>query len=365
MVTGNGNNTELFLPFGPQTLLARALYDNRPDCSDELAFCRGDILTILEQNVPESEGWWRCSLHGRRGLAPANRLQVLRETPADRPWPPSPVGLQEALAASPKGTCRAPTLLSPPPPSPVYEHMKSWVEGTASPTVQVYELPDPPAGARIVCETMLSFPKQVSVRPKERHGSGDGSDGRGVRPPLPALVSVRAKAPGGNQTGAGRGGLGSGPHFHCRGESHQPCDPPALQAPPLCAGERRGHSRGPLFSAGRIARTASDEWKGWIPWGQGQEITHQVSSMCALRPRYIASRTAMEVHKKAELYLDGEPMPAVVLFVIRKQLKILQCFLTRGRLQKCWHGLTTNCYAIMKQRWSSSLRYFYEGIESY
>ncbi|KAM5305949.1 cas scaffolding protein family member 4 isoform 1-T1 [Glossophaga mutica] len=134
----------------PKALLARALYDNRPDCSDELAFCRGDVLTILEQRVPESEGWWRCSLRGRQGLAPANRLQVLTEA----------AGLEEALSG-PKETYRAPALLSPPPPSPVYEHMKSWVEGTPSPTVQVYELPDPPASARVVCQTMLGFPKQA------------------------------------------------------------------------------------------------------------------------------------------------------------------------------------------------------------
>ncbi|XP_053526987.1 cas scaffolding protein family member 4 isoform X2 [Artibeus jamaicensis] len=140
--------------------LARALYDNHPDCSDELAFCRGDILTILDRNVPESEGWWRCSLHGRQGLAPANRLQVLKEAPADRPWPPSLTGLEEGLA-NPKETCRVPTLLSPPPPSPIYEYMKSCVEGTSSPKVQVYELPDPPTSARIVCETMLSFSKQA------------------------------------------------------------------------------------------------------------------------------------------------------------------------------------------------------------
>ncbi|XP_036915838.1 cas scaffolding protein family member 4 [Sturnira hondurensis] len=143
-----------------KALLARALYDNRPDCSDELAFCRGDILTILDQNVPESEGWWKCSLHGRQGLAPANRLQILTEAPADRPWPPSLTGLQEALA-NPKETYRVPILLSPPSPSPVYEHMKSWVEGTSSPKVQAYKLPDPPASARIVCETTLSFPKQA------------------------------------------------------------------------------------------------------------------------------------------------------------------------------------------------------------
>ncbi|XP_068120578.1 cas scaffolding protein family member 4 [Hyperolius riggenbachi] len=57
-------------------MLARALYDNKAECSDELAFRKGDILTVLEQNIFGSEGWWRCYLHGKQGLAPANRLQL-------------------------------------------------------------------------------------------------------------------------------------------------------------------------------------------------------------------------------------------------------------------------------------------------
>ncbi|XP_058143238.1 cas scaffolding protein family member 4 isoform X2 [Dasypus novemcinctus] len=141
-------------------LLAKALYDNHPDCSDELAFCRGDILTILEQNVPESEGWWKCVLHGRRGLAPANRLQILAEAPAERLCARCPRGLEEALASS-EETYQVPTLLSPPAPGPVYEQMKSWVEAPLPSTAQVYEFPDPSANARIICEKTLSFPKQA------------------------------------------------------------------------------------------------------------------------------------------------------------------------------------------------------------
>ncbi|XP_045836065.1 cas scaffolding protein family member 4 isoform X1 [Meles meles] len=144
----------------PKTLLARALFDNHPDCSYELAFCRGDILTILEQNVPESEGWWKCLLHGRQGLAPANRLQILPEAPADRPCAPFLRGLEEPLTHS-EETYQVPTLLKPPTPGPVYEDMRSWVEGSPPTTAQVYEFPDPPAGARIVCEKTLSFPKQA------------------------------------------------------------------------------------------------------------------------------------------------------------------------------------------------------------
>ncbi|XP_008582986.1 PREDICTED: cas scaffolding protein family member 4 [Galeopterus variegatus] len=144
----------------PKTLLARALYDNRPDCSDELAFCRGDILTILEQNVPESEGWWKCLLHGKQGLAPANRLQILMEAPADGPCASFLRGLEEAIT-SPEETYQVPTLLHPPSPGPVYEQMKSWVEGTPPATAQVYKFSDPPSSARIICEKTLSFPKQA------------------------------------------------------------------------------------------------------------------------------------------------------------------------------------------------------------
>lgn len=155
-----GDNTFIL---SPQTLLARALYDNHPDCSDELAFSRGDILTIVEQNVPESEGWWKCLLHGRQGLAPANRLQVLKENPADR-------GLLRSLdtdLTSSEALYQVPSLFCPPPPGPVYEQMKSWVEGPPPATAQVYELPASPSSARIICEKTLTFPKQVSLSPRK------------------------------------------------------------------------------------------------------------------------------------------------------------------------------------------------------
>lgn len=66
-------------------MLAKALYDNKAECSDELAFRKGDILTVLEQNIFGSEGWWRCYLHGRQGLAPANRLQLFTIPQNDSP----------------------------------------------------------------------------------------------------------------------------------------------------------------------------------------------------------------------------------------------------------------------------------------
>ncbi|XP_030634170.1 cas scaffolding protein family member 4 [Chanos chanos] len=65
-------------------LLAKALYDNTADCADELAFRRGDILMVIDQNVADGSGWWKCSLHGRQGLAPANRLSLLKPSQTER-----------------------------------------------------------------------------------------------------------------------------------------------------------------------------------------------------------------------------------------------------------------------------------------
>ncbi|KAG7478082.1 hypothetical protein MATL_G00076670 [Megalops atlanticus] len=66
-----------------ENILAKALYDNTAECPDELAFRKGDIVTVMEQNVTGSHGWWKCSLHGRQGLAPANRLLLLSPSQAE------------------------------------------------------------------------------------------------------------------------------------------------------------------------------------------------------------------------------------------------------------------------------------------
>uniref|UniRef100_A0AAQ5XV75 SH3 domain-containing protein n=1 Tax=Amphiprion ocellaris TaxID=80972 RepID=A0AAQ5XV75_AMPOC len=60
--------------------LAKALYDNTAECADELAFRKGDIVTVMDQNVAGTSGWWMCSLYGRHGLAPANRLKLLPQS---------------------------------------------------------------------------------------------------------------------------------------------------------------------------------------------------------------------------------------------------------------------------------------------
>ena len=61
-----------------QAILAKALFDNLADAPDELSFRKGDIITVLEQDVDGLVGWWLCSLHGKQGIAPGNRLQEIK-----------------------------------------------------------------------------------------------------------------------------------------------------------------------------------------------------------------------------------------------------------------------------------------------
>ncbi|EMP31385.1 Breast cancer anti-estrogen resistance protein 1 [Chelonia mydas] len=60
-----------------QNVLAKALYDNVSESPDELSFRKGDIMTVLERNTQGLDGWWLCSLHGRQGIVPGNRLKIL------------------------------------------------------------------------------------------------------------------------------------------------------------------------------------------------------------------------------------------------------------------------------------------------
>ncbi|XP_030914996.1 cas scaffolding protein family member 4 isoform X2 [Geospiza fortis] len=96
--------------------LAKALYDNKAECSDELAFRRGDIVTVLEQHVAGSQGWWHCSLHGHHGLAPANRLQLL--PPSTEPPAMHSIYQVPSVPSVPTATA----------PSATYEKMEGWVQ---------------------------------------------------------------------------------------------------------------------------------------------------------------------------------------------------------------------------------------------
>lgn len=102
----------------------------------------------MEQNVDGSHGWWRCSLHGRQGLAPANRLHLL--SPAQmRAF--AQVGLRTLCAGrlltgswSQPNIYQTPTVPRP-PPSQAYEPMDRIYRVPFSP-----ELNDKSSGKRTV-----------------------------------------------------------------------------------------------------------------------------------------------------------------------------------------------------------------------
>ncbi|XP_074461758.1 cas scaffolding protein family member 4 isoform X1 [Larus michahellis] len=124
--------------------LAKALYDNKAECSDELAFRKGDILTVLDQNVLGSDGWWKCSLHGRQGLAPANRLQLLATSQAVL-LPPSTRSDSAESPAGQQNIYQVPSIPKPTVLSSTYEKMEGWVKSPAKVSTQpaqgIYQVP--------------------------------------------------------------------------------------------------------------------------------------------------------------------------------------------------------------------------------
>uniref|UniRef100_A0A8C8S6Q3 Cas scaffold protein family member 4 n=1 Tax=Pelusios castaneus TaxID=367368 RepID=A0A8C8S6Q3_9SAUR len=128
-----------------RNILAKALYDNKAESPDELAFRKGDILTVLEQNVLESVGWWKCSLHGRQGLAPANRLHLLADSQAAMLSSSSQHDSQE-LPVSQQNIYQVPSAAKSSTLSSTYEQMDGWIKPPPSsvscpPTQVIYEVP--------------------------------------------------------------------------------------------------------------------------------------------------------------------------------------------------------------------------------
>ncbi|XP_030358569.1 cas scaffolding protein family member 4 isoform X5 [Strigops habroptila] len=149
--------------------LAKALYDNKAECSDELAFRKGDILTVLDQNVIGSEGWWRCSLHGRQGLAPANRLQLLTASQAAL-LPPS---TRSGTSESPRGQqniYQVPFVPKPTVLSSTYEKMEGWVKSPSRtstlPAQAIYQVPA--LAAQLLSERTQSSTSQLYDVPPKR-----------------------------------------------------------------------------------------------------------------------------------------------------------------------------------------------------
>ncbi|XP_004842896.1 breast cancer anti-estrogen resistance protein 1 isoform X3 [Heterocephalus glaber] len=89
-------------------VLAKALYDNVAESPDELSFRKGDIMTVLERDTQGLDGWWLCSLHGRQGIVPGNRLKILvgmydKKPAGPGPGPPATVAQPQPQPSLPPG----------------------------------------------------------------------------------------------------------------------------------------------------------------------------------------------------------------------------------------------------------------------
>ncbi|XP_003472157.3 breast cancer anti-estrogen resistance protein 1 isoform X2 [Cavia porcellus] len=82
--------TEAAAKMSVPNVLAKALYDNVAESPDELSFRKGDIMTVLERDTQGLDGWWLCSLHGRQGIVPGNRLKILVGMYDKKPAGPGP-----------------------------------------------------------------------------------------------------------------------------------------------------------------------------------------------------------------------------------------------------------------------------------
>ena len=44
---------------------------------DELELFEGDMITVLNKDVPENVGWWEGEVNGEVGMFPSNFVQLL------------------------------------------------------------------------------------------------------------------------------------------------------------------------------------------------------------------------------------------------------------------------------------------------
>uniref|UniRef100_A0A8P4KKW2 Breast cancer anti-estrogen resistance protein 1 n=1 Tax=Dicentrarchus labrax TaxID=13489 RepID=A0A8P4KKW2_DICLA len=170
-------------------VLAKALYDNVAESPDELSFRKGDIMTVLERDTQGLDGWWLCSLHGRQGIVPGNRLKILvgmydskqqqQATPSmpdpatscpasllQRPLPlqsayakPTPAPSSAAIATSTSGFANKPlpstqytsmhpaySTPSPAQPNPDSVYMMPPSHGPKPSPQSLYQIPSGPSG---------------------------------------------------------------------------------------------------------------------------------------------------------------------------------------------------------------------------
>ena len=116
-------------------------------------------MTVLERDTQGLDGWWLCSLHGRQGIVPGNRLKILvgmydKQAPPTPqtssgpalPRPPLQGGYRKPLPSS-QYTSMHPAYSTPgpAPATPDSIYMMPPSHGKPSPQ-SVYQVPPTPQG---------------------------------------------------------------------------------------------------------------------------------------------------------------------------------------------------------------------------
>ncbi|XP_029609921.1 embryonal Fyn-associated substrate [Salmo trutta] len=171
------------------TVLAKALFDNAAESPEELAFRKGDILMVLEQEQGGGPGWWLCSLHGRQGIAPANRLRLLHTAPGSDLRPPSRAPSEDSVYLSPGPVAR--TAVSTEDIGGVYRTPPSLGEA----------LYQSPGAVPVASRPEVLRQAEVGGRPRSRSSSGtrplpDWDGGVTGRPRSPSLRGRDADSAG-------------------------------------------------------------------------------------------------------------------------------------------------------------------------
>ncbi|XP_066033297.1 intersectin-1 isoform X1 [Chamaea fasciata] len=81
--TSKSTPTELPRPAAPSVCQVIGMYDYNAQNDDELAFNKGQIITVLNREDPD---WWKGEVNGHVGLFPSNYVKLTTDTDPSQQW---------------------------------------------------------------------------------------------------------------------------------------------------------------------------------------------------------------------------------------------------------------------------------------